>query len=76
MGLADRGEIREGYWADLVVFDMETIADRATFVDPHQHAAGIDHVLISGVFVVRDGEVLMALPGRVLASRRGGRPAA
>ena len=76
MGLADRGEIREGYWADLVVFDMETIADRATFVDPHQHAAGIDHVLISGEFVVRDGEILMALPGRVLASRRGGRPAA
>ena len=76
MGLVDRGEIREGYWADLVVFDMETIADRATFVDPHQHAAGIDHVLVSGEFVVRDGEILMALPGRVIASRRGGRPAA
>ncbi len=76
MGLADRGEIREGYWADLVVFDMETIADRATFVDPHQHSAGIDHVLVNGEFVVRDGEILMALPGRVIASRRGGRPAA
>lgn len=76
MGLPDRGEIREGYWADLVVFDMKTIADRATFVDPHQHSAGIDHVLINGEFVVRDGEILMALPGRVIASRRGGRPAA
>ena len=76
MGLADRGEIREGNWADLVVFDLETIADRATFVDPHQHATGIDHVLVNGEFVVEDGEILLTLPGRVLASRRGGRPAA
>ena len=76
MGLADRGEIREGYWADLVVFDMETIADRATFVEPHQHSAGIDHVLVNGEFVVRDGVIQMAVPGKVLVSRKGGRPAA
>ena len=76
MGLADRGEIREGNWADLVVFDLETIADQATFVDPHQHSTGIDHVLINGEFVVEDGEILLTLPGKVLASRRGGRPAA
>ncbi len=76
MGLADRGEIREGNWADLVVFDLETIADQATFVDPHQHSTGIDHVLVNGEFVVEDGEILLTLPGRVLASRRGGRPAA
>ena len=76
MGLADRGEIREGHWADLVVFDLETIADRATFVEPHQHSAGIDHVLVNGEFVVRDGVIVMSLPGRVLVSRRGGRPAA
>ncbi len=76
MGLADRGEIREGNWADLVVFDLETIADQATFVDPHQHATGIDHVLVNGEFVVEDGEILMTLPGRVIASRKGGRPAA
>lgn len=73
MGLADRGEIREGYWADLVVFDMETIADRATFVEPHQHSEGIDHVLVNGEFVVRDGVIVMAVPGKVLVSRRGGR---
>lgn len=76
MGLADRGEIREGNWADLVVFDLETIADQATFVDPHQHATGIDHVLVNGAFVVEDGEILLTLPGRVITSRRGGRPAA
>ena len=76
MGLADRGEIREGYWADLVVFDMETITDRATFVEPHQHSEGIDHVLVNGEFVVRDGVIVMAVPGKVLAGRRGGRPRA
>lgn len=76
MGLTDRGEIREGYWADLVVFDLETIADRATFVEPHQHPEGIDHVLVNGEFVVRDGVILMTVPGKVLVSRRGGRPAA
>ena len=76
MGLADRGEIREGYWADLVVFDLETITDQATFVEPHQHSTGIDHVLIGGEFVVEDGEILMTVPGRVIVSRKGGRPAA
>ena len=68
MGLADRGEIRERYWADLVVFDLETITDRATFVEPHQHSAGIDHVLVNGEFVVRDGVIVMAVPGKVLVS--------
>ena len=71
MGLANRGEIREGYWADLVVFDLETITDQATFVEPHQHSTGIDHVLVGGEFVVEDGEILMAVPGRVITSRKG-----
>lgn len=74
MGLQDRGEIRVGNWADLVVFDMETIADEATFFEPHQHASGIDHVIVNGEFVVEDGEILYALPGRVITSQRGGRP--
>ncbi len=72
MGLSDRGMIRVGNWADLVVFDLETIADNATFTDPHQHSTGIDHVLVNGRFVLRDGEVLMETPGQVLASARSG----
>jgi N-acyl-D-aspartate/D-glutamate deacylase len=74
MGLRDRGEIREGYWADLVVFDLETITDQATFFEPHRHATGIDHVIVNGAFVVEDGEILYAVPGRVIPSRRGGSP--
>jgi len=68
MGLQDRGEIRTGNWADIVVFDMETIADEATFFEPHQHASGIDHVIVNGEFVVEDGEILYALPGKVIPS--------
>lgn len=74
MGLQDRGEIRVGNWADLVVFDMETIADQATFFEPHQHASGIDHVIVNGEFVVTDGEILYTLPGKVISSKRGGVP--
>lgn len=75
MGLQDRGEIRVGTWADLVVFDMDAIADEATFFEPHRHASGIDHVIVNGAFAVEDGEILLTLPGRVIPSRRGGRPA-
>ena len=67
---ADRGHVREGAWADLVVFDLETIADKATFFEPHQHAEGIVHVLVNGRFVVDNGKVLHALPGRVIPSRQ------
>ncbi len=74
MGLRDRGEIREGYWADLVVFDLETISDEATFFEPHRHASGIDHVIVNGEFVLEGGEILYTLPGRVIPSRRGGPP--
>lgn len=74
MGLQDRGEVRVGHWADLVVFDMETIADRATFFEPHQHAEGIDDVFVNGEAVVEGGEILYGLPGKVITSRRGGVP--
>ncbi|MGD8318878.1 MAG: D-aminoacylase [Gemmatimonadota bacterium] len=75
MGLRDRGQVREGFWADLVVFDLDRIADKATFFDPHRHAEGIVHVLVNGDFVVEDGEILYTTPGRLITSRRGGPPA-
>lgn len=67
MGLNDRGAVRAGAWADLVVFDLEEIADRATVFEPHQHAAGIEHVLINGEFAVENGDITYALPGTVIA---------
>jgi N-acyl-D-aspartate/D-glutamate deacylase len=67
--LADRGRVREGAFADLVVFDPATIRDAATFEDPHRPAEGIHHVLVNGTAVVRDGEPTGARPGRPL--RRG-----
>ena len=66
MGFRDRGLIREGQWADLVVFDPETIADRATFEDPHRFSSGIDHVWINGRPVVQGGRATGELPGQVL----------
>ena len=66
MGLCDRGVLRRGAWADVVVLDPDAVVDRATFQDPHQYAEGIEQVLVNGVTVVRDGEHTGALPGRIL----------
>lgn len=59
-----RGRVAAGYFADLVVFDPATVADRATFEDPHQYPVGIPHVVVNGEFVIRDGENTGATPGR------------
>lgn len=59
----ERGLLREGYWADLVVFDPEKIGDPATYRDPHHYATGIPHVLVNGVPVIRNGEHTGAKPG-------------
>jgi N-acyl-D-amino-acid deacylase len=67
--LVDRGLLREGYRADITVFDPQTVADRATYDDPHQYAAGISTVIVNGVVVIDAGEHTGELPGRVL--RRG-----
>ncbi len=67
MRLTDRGLIREGFAADLVVFDLDTVRDKATFFEPHQHSEGVEHVLINGVAVVDAGKLTHATPGRVLA---------
>jgi len=66
IGLRDRGLLREGYWADITIFDPKTIADRATYTDPHQYAEGIRYVLVNGEFVVDEGRITGKLPGRVL----------
>jgi N-acyl-D-amino-acid deacylase len=67
--LVGRGLLREGYQADITIFDPETVADRATYDDPHQYAAGISTVIVNGVVVIDAGEHTGALPGQVL--RRG-----
>ena len=64
--LADRGVIKAGMWADIVVFDPETITDRATFSAPNQLSVGMQWVLVNGVPVVSDGAATGALPGHVL----------
>lgn len=63
--LKDRGELRVGAFADVVVFDPRTVADRATFEKPHAYPVGISHVWVNGVQVVRDGDHTGATPGRV-----------
>jgi N-acyl-D-aspartate/D-glutamate deacylase len=71
LGLRDRGVLREGAFADIVVFDAERIADRATYDEPDRHPSGIDHVLVNGVLAVRDGAATSERAGRLL--RDGGR---
>ncbi len=62
----DRGLLKEGYRADLVVFDPDTIIDRATFQAPHQYPLGIRHVIVNGKPVVYNGSHTQARPGSVL----------
>ena len=66
MGMRDRGQIREGLIADIVVFDPENIRDVATAFQPHQLSQGIEHVLIGGEFVVEDSQLTRAMPGELL----------
>ena len=66
MRLADRGVLKRGLWADVVVFDPATIADRSTFSAPNQLAVGMRWVLVNGVPVIADGQMTGATPGQVL----------
>jgi dihydroorotase/N-acyl-D-amino-acid deacylase len=69
MRLADRGVLKAGMWADVVVFDPETIRDVATFENPNQLSEGMRFVLVNGVPVIDEGKMTNALPGKVLERR-------
>ena len=66
LGLYHRGFLKQGMFADVVVFDPATIADRATFENPHQYSVGVKHVFVNGAQVLKDGEHTNAKPGRAL----------
>ena len=66
LNLRERGRLQEDFFADVVVFDPQTIADRATFEKPHQYAVGMKHVFVNGTAVLRDGEHTGAFPGQVV----------
>ncbi|MEX2283097.1 MAG: D-aminoacylase [Gemmatimonadota bacterium] len=66
LSVSDRGVLRESLFADITMFDPNTIADRATFEQPHQLSVGVKHVLVNGQFVVRDAKHTNAKPGRAL----------
>ena len=69
--IPDRGVIKEGMAADVVVFDGDALRDRATFTEPHQLSEGMVHVFVNGEAAIRNGEFTGALPGKVLL--KGGR---
>jgi len=73
MRLIDRGVLKQGMWADVVVFDPENITDKATFEDPNQLSVGMDYVLVNGVPVIADGKMTGKLPGKVLRGSGYGR---
>jgi len=72
LGLAQRGVLKVGAYADVVAFDPAAIADKATYEQPHQYAVGMRHVLVNGVPVLRDGEHTGATPGRALKGAGAG----
>ena len=72
IGLEDRGLLREGYKADVVIFDLGRLRDRATVLEPDLYSEGVDYVMVNGVLTIDNGEFTDALPGEVVL--RGGRP--
>jgi N-acyl-D-aspartate/D-glutamate deacylase len=70
LGLVDRGRIKKGLAADIVVFDPSTVIDKATYTKPHQFPEGINYVIVNGQIVVKDGVHTGAKPGKALFKKR------
>ena len=68
-GIQDRGVLREGFWADITIFDPDKIIDRATYEEPHQYTEGISYVIVNGEIVVENGKHTGKRSGRVLRRR-------
>ena len=66
LGLYDRGLIRPGFWADIVIFDLNEISDTATYLDPYKYPIGIKYVIVNGIIVIDDGEHTGKPAGKVL----------
>jgi N-acyl-D-aspartate/D-glutamate deacylase len=64
--IRDRGALRFGAYADVVVFDLDRLTDRATYTDPHQYSEGVVDVLVNGRVALRDGELTGTMAGDVL----------
>lgn len=66
LGIANRGALKDGYFADVVIFDPGTTAAHSTYDNPRQYATGVQHVFVNGTQVLKDGEHTNAKPGRVV----------
>ena len=66
LGLKQRGKIKKNYFADITIFNPNTIIDKATFENPHQYSEGIEYVLVNGKLVVSEGTHTKERPGKVL----------
>ena len=66
INITDRGLLKEGYWADIAIFDPATVEDRATYINPHQYPVGIPYVIVNGQVVLDNGRHTGTLPGRVI----------
>jgi N-acyl-D-amino-acid deacylase len=66
LGIKDRGLLREGFMADITIFNLDTVNDVATFTEPHRYASGIPYVIVNGVVVIDEGKHTGALPGKPL----------
>jgi len=68
-GLVDRGQLRAGAFADVVLFDAERVADKATYTEPFQYSVGVEYVLVNGLVVLEQGKHTGAKPGKALKRR-------